>query len=179
MKMSINDIKNLMLIIALVDIIFSMSFLLYVTQDTAMTTSYSDKSEIIEETEAQVAGELSEKIKAISVDTSDSLLLSGDYSESRNDSLEDIFYSLIEGKHRVNESMEYNFGLNGLYSGFFDDYNANVSGYSYEIISAGERTVLNIYNSDKSEMVTYELILSDAMQVTLYYPATEFRIRLE
>ena len=93
--------------------------------------------------------------------------------------MENIFSEKIIGKYKINDFMEYKFGMNGIYSGFFDDNHTNVSGYCYEIVVFEDEAKLNIYNAEKDKIVTYELLLIDDTSIALYYPSANLKIILK
>jgi hypothetical protein len=114
----------------------------------------------------------------VSADSSETLL-NKDYSVDRDSSMEQIFYSVIIGDYVINENMEYNFGVDGTFSGFFDDKNRSVKGYTYEIFVVNEEAYINIYNDEKTAKVSYELILLGESKLALYYPAADLKIVLK
>ena len=121
---------------------------------------------------------LSAEIENVDVVASNKVLFIDDYQGERDISMEEIFKDLIIGRYKISEKIEFNFGLNGVYSGFFDNSNKNVSGYRYDIIVINEVPLLNIYNKEKTAMVSYELILSGTSDIIIYYPKTELKIKL-
>jgi hypothetical protein len=121
----------------------------------------------------------SEPIPVLNVSATTEIVLNTDYDGERDSSMEQIFYSMIAGDYVINENVEYNFGKDGIFSGFFDDANMSVKGYSYEIFVVNENAVVNIYNHEKTVMVSYELILSGKAALALYYPAADLKIELK
>ena len=75
--------------------------------------------------------------------------------------------------------MVYKFGMNGIYSGFFDDNSPNVSGYSYEIVVVNDAAELSIYNVEKNKVVTYQILLLNDESIALYYPNSNLKIILK
>lgn len=161
-----NDIKEMMIVFSLANICI---FFLLVS--AFYTTSYKiDKS----------ASELlSVEEKKVDIVASEKVLFVEDYQGQRDSSMEEIFEELIVGRYEISENIEFNFGLNGVYSGFFDNSNRNVSGYKYDVIVIDEVPILNIYDNEETAMVSYELILSGTSNITIYYPKTELKIKLE
>jgi hypothetical protein len=93
-----------------------------------------------------------------------------------DDSMSTLYQSLLEGwTYRIDEDIIFSFGRDNLYSGFFDKDNRDVQKYSYEIAmdedSGGH--VLNIYNENKSCMVSYEISLDSDGNILLGYPGTD------
>lgn len=92
-----------------------------------------------------------------------------EYDETIGSSLSTLYNDLLSGDYEY-DGLEFHFGNDGKYSGFFDDSNPNVTDYTYEITTDAENTVLNIYNDDDTAMVSYYLVFSDDYEeVTLIY----------
>ena len=94
-----------------------------------------------------------------------------------NDSMVYLYQSLFSGwSFKLNEETVFSFGKDGNYSGFFDNAHKSVVGYSYEITSDPETGdyLLNIYNEDKSSVVSYVLTLDEVSNdIMLTYPGAE------
>lgn len=88
-----------------------------------------------------------------------------------NSEMSNIYSSLLSGwSFQPEDGITFIFGTDGSYSGFFDSDNMEVEGYTYEItLNETDQYVLNIYNSDKSKVVTYNLSLNDEGNIVLNY----------
>ena len=90
-----------------------------------------------------------------------------------------MYQSLLIGSYKTKSGIKYNFLSNGSFSGYFDDKHQQVKDYTYEIESTGGNNVVNIYNKEHSAMVSYYIMLSDDVDIVLYYPEADLKILLE
>jgi len=79
----------------------------------------------------------------------------------------------------VNNVMVFNFKPGGLYSGFFDNKNPTVSGYSYEVTVYYDKYLLNIYNLDRTQAVSYEISIDSASNLYIYYEGADALMKLK
>jgi len=79
----------------------------------------------------------------------------------------------------VNNVMVFNFKTGGLYSGFFDNKNTSVSGYSYELTVYYDKYLLNIYNPDRSQAVSYTISIDSTNNLYLYYEGADALMKLK
>ena len=88
-----------------------------------------------------------------------------------NSEMSNIYASLLSGStFQPTDDVVLTFGTDGSYSGFFDADNKNVEGYSYEItLNNSSQYVLNIFNEDKSKVVSYNVSLDDDGNIVLNY----------
>ena len=63
-----------------------------------------------------------------------------DYGDKRDSIREKFISSLIVGQYTISSEVNFNFGLNGIYSGFFDATQKGVNGFSYE--PSGRKSVV-------------------------------------
>ena len=54
-----------------------------------------------------------------------------------------------------------------------------MKGYYYEVALFGEENVVNIYNKDKTSVVTYYIAFSEEADIVLYYPEANIKFTLE
>ena len=94
-----------------------------------------------------------------------------------NDNMSILYGSLLAGwSYKIDDDTYFSFNKDGSFSGFFDKSNKNVSGYSYEIVYDKDNNyhLLNIYNSDLSSMVSYEISLdAHTGNFILVYPGAD------
>lgn len=185
MKLDNRDIKIIMLIVTVIDLTF-LSLFINANENNGSGTykqSIITQSEIEEDDEANMeilpGNETVNEGLYLNISASEAVKKNDDYYGSRDSVMENIFYERIIGKYRINDSMVYKFGMNGIYSGFFDDNSSNVSGYSYEIVVVNEAAELNIYNVEKNKVVTYQILLLDDESIALYYPNSNLKIILK
>lgn len=109
----------------------------------------------------------------IESDMEDSTELNGiknvDYKEA-DDSLSNIYMSLVENTHAELNGVTYKFEPDGKFSGYFDSNNPNVEAYTYRITMDGDDIVLTIYNKEETQFVQYTLILMENGQLAIDYP---------
>lgn len=86
-----------------------------------------------------------------------------------NDSYLELINNIIKESTFTVDNMEFTFGAEGEYSGFFDKDNTNVNGYFYNLEAKGVDTYLNIYSPDYSRVVNYRIDISKDGNVLLYY----------
>ncbi len=93
-----------------------------------------------------------------------------------NDSMSNLYLSMLSGwSYKLDKDTAFSFGRNNSYSGFFDKDHKDVKKCSYDV-SLNEESgshMLNIYNEDKSAMVSYEISLDNDGNVLLTYPGSE------
>lgn len=178
------DIKNIMLVVTMTNFLLVTMLIGALTNGKAEAEKHSILAGYENGDFEQTAGEEerddeSDSGFVLNITATADIVANDDYLESRDDSMEKIFCERIVGKYRINDSMVYKFGMNGIYSGFFDDNHQNVSGYSYEILVTDDQANLFIYNSDKTQVVTYELLLFDDSSIAIIYPSANLKIILK
>jgi len=90
-----------------------------------------------------------------------------------------LYSSIILGRYTVGEKIVFHFHSDGTYSGYFDDNNQDVTEYSYVLEYDGMNYLLNIFNPNKSEKVTYYVTLTEDADIVLKYPKSDVEIKLE
>lgn len=164
--MSRKQLLILMLIVAAVDMTTIASVTVYASaQEEKIPRNVAEVSEPVEviEESMEVETETEEEKEDTNKEETP------EYDESISASLVTLYQDLLSGDY-VYEDLTFHFGHNGSYAGFFDDANRNVLDYSYEVIGDGENTLLNIYNENGTEMVSYYLVFSDDYEeITLIY----------
>lgn len=184
MKLDNRDIKIIMLIVTVIDLTF-LSLFINANENNgsgAYKQSIITQSKIEDEeenTEILPGSETVNEGLFLNISASEDVKKNDDYYGSRDSVMENIFYERIIGKYRINDSMVYKFGMNGIYSGFFDDNSPNVSGYSYEIVVVNDAAELSIYNVEKNKVVTYQILLLNDESIALYYPNSNLKIILK
>jgi hypothetical protein len=79
----------------------------------------------------------------------------------------------------VNNVMVFNFKTGGLYSGFFDSKNTSVSGYGYEVTVYYDKYLLNIYNPDRTQAVSYVISIDSSNNLYIYYEGADALMKLK
>lgn len=90
-----------------------------------------------------------------------------------------MYQSLLIGNYKAKGGISYSFLANGIFSGYFDDKHQRVKDYTYEIESTGGNNIVNIYNKERSAVVSYYILLSDDFDIILYYPEADVKILLQ
>lgn len=100
--------------------------------------------------------------------------------EDTTEAIYDVYGLLIIGNFKLGKDLEFNFGSDGSYSGFFDNDNRFVEGYTYQLDNNAGQILVHIYNEDKSRIVTYVMTLSeDTGNIILELPETGNRLELK
>ena len=95
------------------------------------------------------------------------------------ETMPDIYTALIAGSNfDCGNGIEFHFGFENDFSGFFDTENANVEGYYYEVLSEGKSVKLRILNTDKTKYVEYDMEFNSDGNILLTYPGMEQSILL-
>lgn len=123
--------------------------------------------------------------------------LNGDVGENTefsfaeaDDALTNVYVTLIKGTNvSISKDKKMHFGTDGDFEGFFDEKEADVKGYHYEVIGVtddndqdGAVAFVNVYNKDKSKYVQYKLVYggtSEEPELLLMYPETGKTYTLE
>ena len=89
---------------------------------------------------------------------------------NQSDGMSGIYEMLITGSHAdAGDNKVFNFGTNGIYSGFFDNQRTSVTNYQYNITeSADGNTYVNIYTPEKTQYVSYKLGFDEESNLVLY-----------
>lgn len=111
--------------------------------------------------------------------SSESNTLSEEKPDKVNSSMTDMYASLLIGDYSLENGVEYKFSSDGKFAGYFDDRHTDVKGYYYEVALFGEENVVNIYNKDKTSVVTYYIAFSEEADIVLYYPEANVKFTLE
>ena len=90
--------------------------------------------------------------------------------ETAEHDMNEIYESLLIGDYFTDNGLEFNFQQNHMYSGFFSSEKVNVTGYQYEIISDENGSYVNIYDTNKTEKVSYILTIDAAGKMILTFP---------
>lgn len=95
-------------------------------------------------------------------------------------SMPGIYKALLAGSDfDCGNGMEFHFGFNGEFSGFFDANEKSVTGYTYEVLSEnGKDFTLKIVSSDGKKYVEYGLKLNSDGNILLTYPGSDTSILL-
>lgn len=100
--------------------------------------------------------------------------------EDAAEAIYDIYGILLVGDFNLGNNIEFHFSSDGSYSGFFDNDNRYVEGYTYQLENDAGQTLVHIYNEDKSRIVTYIMTLSeDTGNILLELPGTEDQLELK
>jgi len=188
MELKTNDIGIIMIFSLVANVIFSFFFLFQGTQEyevkqekiyvTSSDLEVNDSVDLSNEQNEQ--GQESENGEIIAEEMpQENPGIVEDYIKEADLAVLEMLSDFIVGTYKVGNKMFYNFGLNGFYSGFFDSTHQNVTGYSYEIRVNDGEAVLNIYNEDKSAVVSYQLFMQGTTKLMLYYKDLDLKIILE
>jgi len=91
-----------------------------------------------------------------------------------------IYASLLEGMDfDLGDRVVFSFGSEGKYAGFFDAGHKNVKDYRYGFKIEGDSILLNIYNKEKTQMVSYGMSFDADGDVLLKHPDSKKTIRIE
>lgn len=100
-----------------------------------------------------------------------------EYDDSINSSFQELNNEMIAGDYVYQDltgDLYFSFDVAGTFAGFFDDTHPDATDYTYELTTESENTVLNIYNNDKTAMVSYYPIFKkDTKEMTLIYKGDE------
>lgn len=100
--------------------------------------------------------------------------------EGTTEAIYDIYALLIVGNFKLGNDLEFNFGDDGSYNGFFDNDHRFVEGYSYQLENNAGQIQVHIYNEDKSKIVTYIMTLSEETgNIILELPETGDQLELK
>jgi hypothetical protein len=96
-------------------------------------------------------------------------------------SMPGIYAALLQGSDfELSEGVEFHFGFNGAYSGFFDADNQYVESYTYSVYSDDSNVIwLKIENPDNSKYVEYQMSFDKDGNILLNYQGMEQGILLE
>lgn len=103
--------------------------------------------------------------------------------EGTTEAIYDIYALLIVGNFKLGNDLEFNFGADGSYNGFFDNdhrFAFAEEGYSYQLENNAGQIQVHIYNEDKSKIVTYIMTLSEETgNIILELPETGDQLELK
>lgn len=88
-----------------------------------------------------------------------------------DESMLNVYKVLLQGSNfKLENGMSFRFGIDNTFSGYFDSDNTDVEGYLYDIIVGDSNAIcLQIYNSDKSKLVQYEMSFDNNGNILLTY----------
>ena len=173
--MNKNNMKKIMIIITLIDIVIIAVFLKVLTVNNIAINknsgvNVSEKGSTVVEDSAN-----NQSIKSSPVDR-----IEEDYNGTIEDNILDLYKKKIVGSWHISQNMTFCFSKNGSYSGFFDSRLNNVSDYIYQcIINKEGNPALYIYNKEKSLIVMYTLQLNDANNIVLHFDTANIDIELK
>ena len=183
-----DEVRTILLIVTCINIIVSCGFWLVLDTETFRPVQdIATSTEKLQEIEQKNVD--NESITE-AVDNQEFMALENEivaFTLSENEYLGVLDYdgtsrirSAIEGySFYVNNIMVFNFKTGGIYSGFFDNKNTSVSGYSYEITVYYDKYLLNIYNTDKTQAVSYVLSMDSSNNLYIYYEGADATMRLK
>jgi hypothetical protein len=101
--------------------------------------------------------------------------------EEADASMSQIYAALLQGSDfKVSEGVEFHFGYNGEYSGYFDADSKNVEAYIYNVSADEDNNFwLRIEDDNKSKYVKYEMEFDQNGNIILTYPGMEQSFLLE
>ena len=95
-------------------------------------------------------------------------------------SMPGVYTALIAGSDfDLGKGMEFHFGMDGTYAGYFDADNTSVKDYTYEVSAGEESYKLTIYSADKAKYVEYQMSFDKDGHVVLTYPGMDKSLVLE
>jgi hypothetical protein len=101
-----------------------------------------------------------------------------DYQGTYDEAIVELYKDMIKGTYYISDNMSYSFGENGVYDGFFDSNNIQVSGYQYDVLKNDDLLILNIYSPEYTAMVTYTMSVNSKGNIVLHYGTGEIYIEL-
>lgn len=174
------QVRFLMALLTLVDLIFLAVFLLVVSSAPADDTlKMLTINNVIEGNSDGMAVNSSEQVDRDEMTGSESqLIVKDDYEGTMDDSYVEFLSDLLIGDYYVSDTMWFDFEPDGVYNGFFDSNSPNISDGFYEVVMIEEVPTLHIYNEGRTGMVSYILIL-DQQNVVLRYEAANINLKLK
>lgn len=170
-----NNMKKIMIIITLIDIVIIAVFLKVLTINN--TAINKNSSVNFSEKDSTVVGDSANNQ---SIKSSPVARIEEDYNGTIEDNILDLYRKKIVGSWHISQNMTFRFSKNGSYSGFFDSRLNNVSDYTYQcVINKEGNPALHIYNKEKSSIVMYTLKLNDANNIVLHFDAANIDIELK
>lgn len=79
-----------------------------------------------------------------------------DYSD-KDLELNQIYFSLLEGAKFNTNGLVFSFGVGGKYEGYFDSSHKNVKDFQYQVDIVNDDVLLNIFDKNESQMVSYNM----------------------
>ena len=102
-----------------------------------------------------------------------------DYSD-KDPEMADIYVSLLEGtKFDIGDGIVFSFGSKGSYAGFFDANHKNVKDYCYKVCIEEDNILLNIYNKEETQLVSYNMTFDKNGDVILKHSNMQQAIKLK
>lgn len=102
-----------------------------------------------------------------------------EYTDS-DSGLVNIYYSLLAGyDFDLGDGIHFNFEKDGVYSGFFDSKHTNVKGYGYKIVAENDEIKLNIFNKEKTKIISYKVVFNSKGDIVLKHPDLKKGIKLK
>lgn len=170
-----NNMKKIMIIITLIDIVIIAVFLRVLTINNIAINKNSSID--VKSKESTV---MDDSLNNQSIKSSQAVRIEEDYHGTIEDNILDLYRKKIVGSWHISQNMTFRFTENGSYSGFFDSKLNNVSDYTYQcVINKEGNPVLHIYNKEKSSIVMYTLKLNDANNIVLHFDAADIDIELK
>lgn len=172
------NIKYIMLILTFVDMIIMAVFLLVLSSNS---TKVSINNVINEQSinETETAGWSTEdSISAEKIINEPQIITKEDYMGDKNSSkITSIYNRQIVGNYCLSNGMWFDFEPDGVFNGFLDYNSPSISNGYYEIVIVNEKPILNIYNSEMTEKVSYAVAVNN-YHIILCYEATGINIEL-
>lgn len=95
-------------------------------------------------------------------------------------SMLDIYSALIRGTDfELGDGIEFHFGFNGEYAGYFDVDNTSMENCTYEVTIKDNAYVLFIYNENKNKYAEYQMSFDSNGNIILTYPGMDQSLLLE
>lgn len=176
------QVRFLMALLTLVDLIFLAVFLLAVSSapadDTMKMPTINNVIEGNPDGMAVNSSGQADQNEMAMTGNEPQIIAKDDYKGTMDDSYVEILSELLIGDYHVSDTMRFNFEPDGVYSGFFDSDSTNISDGFYEVMMIEEVPTLHIYNEDRTGMVSYTLIL-DQQNVVLRYEVAGINLELK
>lgn len=156
--------------LTLIDLIFSAVFLLVISSSSDDDRKrISTMNDVIVVNSDGNTNEQAEQEKLVSGNPQ--ITIKEDYEGTMDESYVEFLNVLLIGNYYVSDAMWFDFEPDGVFNGFFDNDSTNMSNGFYEVVMIGEVPTLHIYNEDRTEMVSYTLMLNQQDVILRYEPA--------
>ena len=127
-----------------------------------------------------IEASMEEPISSNIVSVPTGLIDKEDWMLPYDDSKLKLFKEKLENrKYYASSTMIFIFESGGLFSGFFDSGNPDVSSYNYDLSYQDDEIVINIYNPEQTVVVSYFARVSNSGNIELRYTKGDIVLELK